>query len=242
VPDAFAGPARRPWSPWAEARADLGPALRVAALLGLCGIPAGLLWWWLAPRADFRITADGPIPIGRPSEELQVADDVVLALILAALGVLAGIVVWRRRGLRGVAAVLALAVGTCLAGLLAWQGGELLGRPPTEAELTDVGGVVTTGLVLGSVPVLAVGPFTALLAYLVGALWAHRDDLDRPSDTSGGYPPVSSPPAEPPAAGAAPAPPPGSAAGSAPGAASVPPPSADGGWPTRPATPAGPPS
>jgi hypothetical protein len=194
----------------------------VTAAVALCGLPAGLVWWWLAPRADYRITADGPVALGRPSEELQVADDIVLAMVLAGLGLLAGLLTWRIRRLRGVAAVLALPLGTALAGVVAWQLGELLGRPPTEAELTEVGGEVTTGLVLGSGAVLALGPFLALLTYLVGALWAHRDDLDRsgPADE----PAVSSPPSGPPAAAATPAPHPATGAGSAPGGASAPPP------------------
>ena len=82
-------------------------AITIGAL-AVAGLPAGLVWWWLAPRADFRIAADGPNPIGNPSAELLAADDVVFTLVLAGLGVLAALVVWVRRGFRGVAAVVAL--------------------------------------------------------------------------------------------------------------------------------------
>jgi hypothetical protein len=160
-------------------RADLRVALALMAGIALAGVPAGLLWWWLAPRADFHITADGPIVDGVPSPELLVADDGVLALLLAALGLAAGIIGWRMRHRRGVATLLALALGSAVAGVVAWRLGVLLAPPPSQAELTDVGGTVTTGLSLGALPVLVVGPFVAVLVYLVPAAYSARDDLGR---------------------------------------------------------------
>jgi Protein of unknown function (DUF2567) len=172
-------PAAALWRGRAELRDDLRSAVTLAGVLLLSGLPAGLLWWWLAPRADFRITADGPVAIGRPSNEISVADDSVLVLILAALGLLAGGLAWLLRRRRGVATVAALAAGTLAAAVVAWQVGELLGPPPTPAELADVGGVVTTPLSLAGVPALAVAPFAAVLAYLVAVLMARTDDLGR---------------------------------------------------------------
>jgi Protein of unknown function (DUF2567) len=173
-------PARRPWSPWSEIRGDLRGAAVIVAVLAVCGFLAGLLWWLLAPRADFRITADGPTPIGNPSAELLAADDAVFALVLAGLGLVAGVLAWsllRRR--RGIATLLALAVGTAAAAAIAWQLGELLGPAPTRAALTHVGGRVTTGLTLHSLPALAVGPFCAVLVYLAATVFSRRDDLGR---------------------------------------------------------------
>jgi LPXTG-motif cell wall-anchored protein len=167
------------WQGWREVRADLATSLRLVAALALAGIPAGLLWWWLAPRADFRITADGPAVIGNPSNELLVADDSVFALVLAGVGLLAGIAAWFLRRRRGVATVVALALGTAATGAVAWWVGQLLGPGPTAAQLHDVGGRVTTSLSLGSLPALAVAPFMAVFAYLVAVLYTHRDDLGR---------------------------------------------------------------
>ena len=177
-------PAARPpmsayWRGQAELRTDLRSSVGIALGLALAGVPAGLLWWWLAPRADFRVTADGPVPIGSLSPELLVADDAVLALILAGVGLLAGTAAWFLRRHRGVATVLALALGGCLTGAVAWQIGALLGAGPTEAELVDIGATVTTSLTLGSLPVLAVAPFTALLAYVVAVVHAADDGLGR---------------------------------------------------------------
>ena len=182
------------WRGWSEIRADLRSSVRLVLALALAGVVAGLLWWWLAPRADFTITGSGPVAIGNPSEELLVADDSVLALILLGFGLVAGIAAWFLRRRRGVATLIALAVGGLLMAAVAWQLGELLGAGPTHAELSDVGRVVTTPLRLGSVPALALAPFAALLAYLVPVITAHRDELGRTSDAAvdGRRPPADS--------------------------------------------------
>jgi hypothetical protein len=99
--------------------------------------------------------------------------------VLAGVGLICGGAAWWVRRRRGVATVLALTIGCALTAVVAWQVGELLGVGPTEAELTEVGSVVTTSLTLGSLPGLAIGPFAAVLAYLVGVLYVAEDDLNR---------------------------------------------------------------
>ena len=162
-----------------ELRADLRGAVVWAGLLGLTGLAVGLLWVRLAPRARFEVIEGGAVPVGSPSAELLVADDAVLVLLLAGLGLLAGGAAWAVRRRRGVAWLLATALGTGVAGVLAWQLGEALAPGPTAAQLTDVGARVTTGLQLSSPPALAVGPFVALLVYVVAALFSASDDLGR---------------------------------------------------------------
>jgi LPXTG-motif cell wall-anchored protein len=193
------------WRGWPEVRADLRSSAWLVLLLAVSGLVAGLLWWWLAPRADFRITDAGPVAVGNPPEELLIADDTVLLLILFGMGLIAGAAAWFLRRRRGVATVLALAVGASAMAVVAWQLGELLGAGPSRAELADIGHVVTTPLALGSVPGLAFAPFAALLAYLLPVLTVHRDDLGRtpdrgraaasvPEDGSAGRPLVDAPP------------------------------------------------
>jgi hypothetical protein len=177
-PSAVRGGAR--WPGAAELRADLRSSLLLTGLLLLSGVPAGLLWWALAPRAQFEVTADGPVVVGRPSAELLIADDGVFTLVLAGLGAAAGLLAWRLRRRRGVGTLLGLAAGALLAALVAWQLGELLGPAPSPAQLADVGARVTTGLSLGSMAALAVGPFAAVLGYVVATLFAASEDLDRP--------------------------------------------------------------
>jgi hypothetical protein len=170
------------WQGWPEIRADLRSSAWLAIALALAGLPTGVLWWLLAPRADYRITADGPVVLGQPSEELLVADDAVFVLILVGVGLVCGAAAWWLRRRRGVATMLALAVGGTLTAVVAWQLGELLGAGPTEAELTEVGNVVTTSLTLGSLPGLAIAPFAAVLAYVVGVLYVAEDNLNRAGD------------------------------------------------------------
>ena len=173
-------PARRAWSAWSEIRRDLRPAAVVVAVLAVAGFAVGLLWWWLAPRADFRITSSGPTVIGNPSEELLASDDVIFALLMAGAGLLAGLLAWfllRRR--RGVGVLLGVALGSAVTAVIAWQLGELLGPAPSKAEISRVGTTVTTGLGLNSLAALAVGPFFAVLAYLVASLFVRGDDLGR---------------------------------------------------------------
>jgi hypothetical protein len=172
-------PAGAYWRGWPEMRADLRSSIALVLALALSGLPAGLLWWWLAPRADFRVAEAGPVPIGTVSEELLIADDAVFALVLTGVGLLAGAVAWSLRRRRGVATVLALALGACLTAVVAWQLGELLGEGPTAARLADVGARVTTSLTLGSLPALATAPFAALLVYVMGVLYTPGEDLGR---------------------------------------------------------------
>jgi hypothetical protein len=80
------------------------------------------------------------------------------------------------------------------ASLVAWQVGQLLGPGPTDEQLADVGTTVTTGLQLGAVAAVAVGPFLAVLTYLVATTLASRDDLGRDDEPAGSVP---APPAAP---------------------------------------------
>lgn len=177
-------PAAR-WPGRRELRADLRSAGWTALALAAVGLPSGLLWWLLAPRENYTITADGPVPVGRPAVELLVADDVIFVLVVAGVGLACGAGVWWLRRRRGVAMVVALSLGTAIGAAVAWQVGELLGAGPDRAELVDVGATVTTSLALDSLPALAVAPFTALLAYLIGVLTTADDGLGRTGEPPG---------------------------------------------------------
>ncbi len=100
-------------------------------------------------------------------------------LLLGGLGLLAGLAGWLRRGRRGVVTLVGLAAGMLAASVTAWQTGALLGRGPAREELTTVGTVVTTALDLNMLAALAVGPFAAVLVYVVCTVLASRDDLGR---------------------------------------------------------------
>ena len=174
-------PARREGVPGLRgSRGDLRTALLTVLVLALAGLPAGGLWLWLAPRADYRVTETDVVPVsGLPNAELFISDDGVFVLILGVVGLIAGLVVWRLRSRRGALVLAALATGALAAGVVAWQVGAQLGAGPTEAQLTEVGRTVTTGLGLRATAALAVGPFLAVLVYLVAATYTSAQDLGR---------------------------------------------------------------
>jgi LPXTG-motif cell wall-anchored protein len=172
-------PAVRPWSPWAEARREWRWAALLVGVLAVVGVLLGLLWWGIAPRAHFTITASGPQVIGNPSDELLAADDSIYTLLVAGLGLLAGLAAWLVRRRRGLAGLVGVAVGMLAAGIVSWQVGELLGPGPSKADLARVGGRVTTALDLHAVAAVAVGPFAAVLVYLLATMWSRSDDLGR---------------------------------------------------------------
>jgi hypothetical protein len=111
-----------------------------------------------------------------------VADDAVFVLVLAVVGLIAGVAAWLLRRRRGVATVVALALGALATAVVAWQVGEVLGAGPTQAQLADVGAVVTTSLTLGSPAAIAVAPFMAVLGYVVRVVVTHDDGLGRTAE------------------------------------------------------------
>ena len=184
-----ARPPRRTGAGWSEVRVDLRSSVLLLLRARRCvGLPAGVLWWLLAPRR----TSGSPRRVrsrsspSRPTE-LLVADDGVFALVRCRARA-AG----RGGRVAGCAAAagsrpsLALAVGTLTGAALAWQVGELLGAGPTRASWPHVGGVVTTALTLGSLPALALAPFGALLAYVGAAAISRDDGLGRTRPAAGG--------------------------------------------------------
>jgi len=178
APSAWARPRPTGLAGLRGSRAEVRSALVMVAALAVAGLAAGGLWAWLAPRADYRVTANGVEPIGAaPSNELFMADDGVFVLVLAGLGLLAGVAAWLIRRHRGPVVLLGLAAGMLIAGVLTWQLGEWAGPAPTKAQLADVGTTVTTALSLGATAALAVGPFVAVLVYLIATALTKRDDL-----------------------------------------------------------------
>jgi len=166
-----------PWS--AGLRIDgseVRTATRVAAVIGASGIPVGLAWLSLAPRRHFEVV-DGGFQALEPQSEALIGADAWLTILTGVLGVLAAGLVWRLVKTRGVSIVVGLAVGMCLASVVAWQVGQWLGSGSSEAETTQIGAIVTPALQLRAIPVLVIGAFLATLTYLVVVCFAPSDNL-----------------------------------------------------------------
>jgi hypothetical protein len=127
-------PRRRPRRTMPPMRgSDLRYGVLTAAAVTVLGLPAGLLWRLLAPRATAVIQAEGVVLADNETKAFIGADGTFL-LVTAAIGVLCGVagyVLADRHGRRadGRASELGLALGGVLASLIAWQVGYWLTRP-----------------------------------------------------------------------------------------------------------------
>ncbi|WP_017557870.1 hypothetical protein [Nocardiopsis baichengensis] len=171
---------------WAAGGAVLGA---VAAL----GVPLGLLWWWLAPRPEVTVGADGrplPYPLGEAAFSVQGHYAVIAAGAGIATGYCAYLVQYRlarRRAEQGrppldmrMACLLGLAAGAVLGAVLVWRTGVLLeGDAFAEALAAAApGDVITDRLRLDATAALVVWPFVAVLQYgLFDAVSTWRGDV-----------------------------------------------------------------
>lgn len=165
---------------------EVRSASRVALAISAAGFPVGALWLVLAPRRAYEVVDGGFAPL-EPQSEALIGADGWLLILSCILGLLAAGLVWRFAAVRGVAIVLGVAFGMVVAAVLAWQVGGWLGAGPSDAQLAQIGAIVTPALQLRAIPVLVIGAFVATLGYVVLVCFAARDDLQR-----GGSLPASS--------------------------------------------------
>lgn len=97
-------------------RAEVLVGVLTAVLVVPLGAPLGVLWAWVAPRADV-VPRDGALDFADPETKDFIAGDGTLFLLSIAVGLLAGALCWRLARGRPVGALLGLVVG---AGLAAW--------------------------------------------------------------------------------------------------------------------------
>ncbi|MEW2416229.1 hypothetical protein AB0953_21245 [Streptomyces sp. NPDC046866] len=197
TPNPFEPPPQQPASAGAPDGAggritagDVRDGAAITLVVGVAGVLLGLLWVWLAPRAQY--VSNGEAVFLRNTEsEARIGADAVFLLLSVGLGLLSGALVflWRRRG--GVPQVVGLGAGSCLAALLGWRTGLWLG--PTQdvaaAALKAGKGVpFDAPLQLLAHGVLLGWPMAALALHLaLTALWAPHDPA--PAAPDGPYPP-----------------------------------------------------
>ncbi len=150
-----------------------GRGLRVVLLAAgtlLTGAALGLVWRLLAPLARADVVNGGVYLSGH--QELQVAQDGWLALLLALLGVtVATVQAVRAHEPQPARAVLAL-VGVFVAGLVAWQVGQWLGPRSLAAQVAAGAQHPTTPLELRTTSVLLVGPLLFTVTRCLAALFS----------------------------------------------------------------------
>ncbi|WP_220461332.1 DUF2567 domain-containing protein [Streptomyces sp. WM6372] len=172
--------------------ADIRDGAAVALVIGVAGVLLGVLWAWLAPKAQY--VSNGEAVFLKNSEsEARIGSDGTFFLLSVGFGVLSAVLVflWRRRG--GVPLVVGLVLGSCFAALVGWRMGLWLG-PSSDVAAAAVkagkGVPFDAPLQLLAQGVLLVWPMVAVAVHLgLTALWTPHDE--DPADAERGvYPPA----------------------------------------------------
>ncbi|GFJ88322.1 hypothetical protein Prum_019640 [Phytohabitans rumicis] len=149
-----------PESPRAGRVAAVG--LGTAVVLAALGAPLGWLWSAFAPDVPLVKTANG-MQLTEPQPEQFVAADGWYSLLGLGFGVLAAIAVWvLLRRYRGPVTLLAVAVGTVGAALIAWWLGSRLGQDAFERLVASA----PVGTTVSQPPELRAGGFEWVYGFI----------------------------------------------------------------------------
>jgi hypothetical protein len=154
-------------------------AVVIVAVLAVLGAGLGLLWaWWSGPQQRAFVIAPGKLYPFDEVETMGASDGRYLALVAAA-GLVAGVVVWAwRRHNRGPVALLALCIGGLAgAALTAWVG-HLTGGGTFDGRAGTT--IAHLPLSLHMRGLLFAEPALSALLYGLFVAFAARDDLGRP--------------------------------------------------------------
>jgi len=161
-------------------RRPTGSALRTCAvitlLVAVLGVPAGLLWAWLAPDVAYVVIRGRALPLD-PEGQGPIAADGTFAIIAVVAGLVCGALAYLAGG-RGndIPLLLGLTAGGLAASLLAWRVGHQVGLAEYErAVRTARDGRTVTGVAdLRATGVLVFWPLLAVAAYAVAELVVRR--------------------------------------------------------------------
>ncbi|MEU6868983.1 hypothetical protein ABZ924_38155 [Streptomyces sp. NPDC046876] len=162
---------------------DVRDGAAITLVVGVAGVLLGLLWVWLAPRAQY-VSNGEAVFLHNTESEARIGADAMFLLLSVGLGLLSGglVFLWRRRG--GVPQVVGLGLGSCLAALLGWRVGLWLGptQDVTAAALKAGKGVpFDAPLQLLAHGVLLAWPMAALALHLaLTALFSPHDPTPSP--------------------------------------------------------------
>lgn len=161
-------------------KADLLPAVRVLAVVGLLGLPLGGVWALLAPTQKSLVTRTGEI-VPVLVEGFHEFDALAIFMLLsAAAGVLTGAALWMLRGLRGPVVLIAAVIGSFVAAWLGmaagmWFASLMYSVPPS----LPAGEIVRASPELHTVTAVLCQPLAMALTYGFAASWNGLDDLGR---------------------------------------------------------------
>lgn len=158
-------------------RAELQAAARIVTALALTGVPIGLIWaWWSPPGPRALLFSGGKV---QPEEsEAFVAGDGRYAILVVAVGLLAGLIAWSAKAARGTIVVLALAAGGLTGAAITVLVGRLAGGGTADGKVGTI--VEQLPLSLHATGLLFLEAAAAVFVYGLCVSFAAADDLGRP--------------------------------------------------------------
>jgi len=149
----------------------------VALGLGL-GALAGVVWEAVVDLPTYTVNEQGRAATSERGLTAVVGSDAWFCLFGALLGLLLGLVGWRRLRSLGWPLVLLVVLTAAAAGLVAWWVGTALGPGPFNPRLAAAGpgDVVPVALELRAPGSLLVWPFLAVVPVLLGSSLGRDDD------------------------------------------------------------------
>lgn len=167
-----------PRSRW---RGDLIAGTSVAAIVAVLGLPVGLLWAAVAPRALVVFGSDGPDLVDDQTKAFIGADAWFL-LITGVVGIVCGVLAFRFAGRRhGVLTALGVAVGSLAAGWIAARVGHQVGLAAWQSAraANTAGSTARLYLRIRATGVEAAWALAAELTFLARVAYLPRELADR---------------------------------------------------------------
>jgi len=151
-----------------EIRRQASVAGVLAGALTVLGVPIGLVWSAIAPRAELIVIAPGQTTLADPESTAYMTGDGTFALLTMGVGAVVAVVAYVMAGRRaGTGAALGLAAGGVLGSMVAW----LLGTWPAgdgyrqALHGAQVGDQVTAALTVHARGVLVLGALAAVAVF-----------------------------------------------------------------------------
>lgn len=153
----------------------------LAFALGL-GAVAGVLWWWIVDLPGYRVNSDGGASTTERGLAGFIGGDAWFTLIGLVVGVVLGLVAWRRLGDLGWPVVFVATLAAVGASLICWAVGYHLGPGAFAPRLAAAqpGDVVPIELTVRAKAALLVWPFAATIPVLLGSSLGHDAEEPRP--------------------------------------------------------------
>jgi hypothetical protein len=161
-------------------KADLLPAVSIASLVALLGLPVGWIWSRIAPPERMGVASTGQY-LWLTDEDYHRFDDLAVFCLLGfAAGILVGAAVWLLRERRGPVVLVATVIGSLVAAYLAYTVGVSFAAShyPLPTSL-HVGTLFYKAPTLESFWTIVAQPLGTVLVYGMLVAWSGAPDLGR---------------------------------------------------------------